>query len=90
MLGLMDLRFDAETGRAEITDVVFDEPGGVDVDGTIKRRKKVEEEAGGPEPPFRLVLARKAALSLKKVARLVVAEPIPVGSTTRERRGGEL
>ena len=53
MLGLMDLSIDRVTGQAEITEVLFDQPGSkVDVDGSIKRRKKVEEKEER-EPPFR-------------------------------------
>ncbi len=55
MLGLMDLRIDSDSGgAAEIVKVVFDEPGGVDIDGSIKRR--VEEQAKQEqEPPYRCV-----------------------------------
>lgn len=38
MMGYMDLKIDRGTGQAQITNVVFDEPGGVDVNGSIKRR----------------------------------------------------
>ena len=43
MLGYMDLKIDSETGHAEITDVVFDEPGGISVQGNIKRRAQEKE-----------------------------------------------
>ena len=48
MLGLMDIRVDpsaaAGSGKAEITDVIFDEPGGVDVQGSLKRRANTKDE----------------------------------------------
>ena len=48
MLGLMDIRIDpsaaAGSGKAEITDVIFDEPGGVDVQGSLKRRANTKDE----------------------------------------------
>ncbi len=67
----MDLRIDRETGRAEITDVLFDEPGGVDVSGSIKRRKNVEEEK--EEPPFRLVWDVLVALKAQSFAEECLA-----------------
>lgn len=44
MLGLIDLKIDRASETAEITNVIFDEPGGVDVKGNLKRsesKKKV-------------------------------------------------
>ena len=38
MLGLMDMRIDSDNNKAEITNVIFDEPGGVDIQGSLKRR----------------------------------------------------
>jgi len=84
MLGLMDVKVvtrtnaeDEERGTsgssaasAEITDVVFDEPGGVDVQGSLKRRANTKDDA---EQPYRLTMAADAALSLKKVAHEVAA-----------------
>ena len=65
MLGLMDVKVvtrtnveDEERGTsgsgsaasAEITDVVFDEPGGVEVQGSLKRRANTKDDA---EQPYR-------------------------------------
>ena len=41
MLGLMDLKIDRKSGQAEITDVFFDEPGGVDLKGSLRRRAEL-------------------------------------------------
>ena len=49
MMGYMDFRIDAVTGNAEITDVVFDEPGNVDVQGSLKRRADIKDK----ESPYR-------------------------------------
>lgn len=74
MLGLMDLKIDRINGEAEITNVFFDELGGVDLQGNLRRRAdtgKIDRK----QSKYRLVLASKAALSIKKVARLVVSSP---------------
>lgn len=45
MLGLMDLRIVHQgSGKGEITDVVFDEPGGVLVQGNLKRRANTKAD----------------------------------------------
>ncbi|TRY69129.1 hypothetical protein TCAL_02514 [Tigriopus californicus] len=82
MLGLMDLKIDRINGEAEITNVFFDELGGVDLQGNLRRRAdtgKVDQK----QSKYRLVLASKAALSIKKVARLVVSSP----TLLRTRKG---
>lgn len=80
MLGMMDLKIDRDSGQTEITNVVFDEPGGVAVKGSITRRvndlKRRKDKVKVADAPFKLVLASKAAQGIKKVARLVVASPI--------------
>ena len=43
MLGLMDIQIDRKIGKAVITQVIFDEPGGVDVQGSLKRRANVKD-----------------------------------------------
>ena len=48
-MGVLDLRIDGKTGNAEITDVVFDEPGNVDVQGSLKRRVNIKEK----ESPYK-------------------------------------
>ena len=59
MLGFMDLRIDRASGQAEITNVLFDEPGGVDVLGSLKRRSELlggklpSEEGSKKTSPFR-------------------------------------
>jgi hypothetical protein len=68
MLGMMDMRIDkTQTSGAVITDVYFDEPGGVNVSGNLKKRAHHKKDT-----PYRLALVSRAAASLKKVARLVV------------------
>jgi len=71
MLGLMDMRI--KRGQAEITDVYFDEPGGVSVSGNLRRAqfKKSSTQTYDNDRPYRLALASRAVASLKKVARLV-------------------
>jgi hypothetical protein len=49
MLGYMDFKIDIASGNAEITDVVFDEPGNVDVQGSLKRRANIKEK----ESPYK-------------------------------------
>jgi len=71
MLGLMDMRLD-KWGKAQITDVFFDEPGGVKVTGNLRKRAHLKHNTNGYSP-YRLALASRAATSLRKVARLVVA-----------------
>ena len=34
---------DKKTGKVEITDVIFDEPGGVSVQGSLKRRANLKK-----------------------------------------------
>ena len=34
---------DTKTGKVEITDVIFDEPGGVSVQGSLKRRANLKK-----------------------------------------------
>jgi len=72
MLGLMDMRIDSKSGNAAITNVFFDEPGGVTVTGNLRKRAHVKHNTNGYSP-YRLALASRAAVSLRKVARLVVA-----------------
>lgn len=51
MLGLMDLEIDqGQNGKAQITDVYFDEPGGVDVSGNLKKRAHVKHYTNGYSP----------------------------------------
>jgi hypothetical protein len=45
MQGLMDLQIDLISKRAKITEVIFDEVGGVDVQGSIKRRVEDDDNA---------------------------------------------
>ena len=73
MLGLMDLQIDTKTGSAAITDVYFDEPGGVSVTGNLRKRAHLKQHNTNGYSPYRLAVASRAAVSLKKVARLVVA-----------------
>merc|ERR1712020_523107 len=68
MLGLMDFKIDKNTGKVEITDVIFDEPGGVSVQGSLKRRANLKKNV----LPYKLMLAAQTAMSLKDVAKLVV------------------
>jgi len=68
MLGLMDFKIDKKTGKVEITDVIFDEPGGVSVQGSLKRRANLKKNV----LPYKLILASQTAMSLKDVAQLVV------------------
>ena len=49
MLGYMDFKIDVSTGTAEITDVVFDEPGNVDVQGSLKKRANNKDK----ESPYK-------------------------------------
>ena len=49
MQGLMDLKIDNNYSRAEIADVFFDEPGGVDVSGNLKKRAHIKYN----ENPYR-------------------------------------
>lgn len=72
MLGLMDMQIDVKTNSAAITDVYFDEPGGVSVTGNLRKRAHLKHNTNGYSP-YRLAVASRAAVSLKKVARLVVA-----------------
>jgi len=72
MLGLMDMQIDEKSNSAAITDVYFDEPGGVSVTGNLRKRAHLKHNTNGYSP-YRLAVASRAALSLKKVARLVVA-----------------
>lgn len=76
MLGLMDMKIDRASGKAEIVNVNFDEPGGVDIHGNLKRRAENKPDAR----PYRLVMASKAAQSLKKIARLIVTETAKSGN----------
>jgi len=69
MLGLMDFRIDKNNGKVEITDVIFDEPGGVSVQGSLKRRANLKTKN---ILPYKLMLAAQTAMSLKDVAKLVV------------------
>jgi len=69
MLGLMDFRIDKNNGKVEITNVIFDEPGGVSVQGSLKRRANLKEKN---ILPYKLMLAAQTAMSLKDVAKLVV------------------
>jgi len=88
MLGMMDLKIDRDSGQTEITNVVFDEPGGVSVKGSITRRvndlKRRKDKVKVVDSPFKLVLASKAAQGIKKVARLVVASPIKTRRRSKE------
>jgi len=66
----MDMRI--KRGQAEITDVYFDEPGGVSVSGNLRRAQfKKSSQTYDNDRPYRLALASRAVASLKKVARLV-------------------
>ena len=47
MLGLMDLQIDTKTGSAAITDVYFDEPGGVSVTGNLRKRAHLKHNTNG-------------------------------------------
>jgi len=69
MLGLMDMRI--KSGQADITEVYFDEPGGVSVSGNLRRAQFKKSQTYDYDRPYRLSLATRAAASLKKVARLV-------------------
>ena len=53
MLGLMDMRI--KRGQAEITDVYFDEPGGVSVSGNLRRAqfKKSSQTYDNDRRPYR-------------------------------------
>ena len=53
MLGLMDMRI--KRGQAEITDVYFDEPGGVSVSGNLRRAqfKKSSPQTYDNDRPYR-------------------------------------
>ena len=55
------------------TDVYFDEPGGVSVTGNLRKRAHLKQHNTNGYSPYRLAVASRAAVSLKKVARLVVA-----------------
>merc|ERR1712226_916156 len=76
MLGMMDLKINRLSGQAEITNVFFDEPGGVAVKGSVRRRvvDNVATAVKGEKKKskYRLILARAAADSIKKVAKMVV------------------
>jgi hypothetical protein len=72
MLGLMDMQIDAKTSSAAITDVYFDEPGGVSVTGNLKRKRAHLKHNSNGYSPYRLEVASRAQKSLKQVARLVV------------------
>merc|ERR1712029_336 len=72
MLGLMDMQIYTKTGSAAITDVYFDEPGGVSVTGNLKRKRAHVKHNTNGYSPYRLALASRAKKSLEKVARLVV------------------
>ena len=73
MLGLMDMQIDAKTSSAAITDVYFDEPGGVSVTGNLKRKRAHLKHNSNGYSPYRLQVASRAKKSLEQVARLVVA-----------------
>ena len=73
MLGLMDMQIDAKTSSAAITDVYFDEPGGVSVTGNLKRKRAHLKHNSNGYSPYRMELASRAKKSLEQVARLVVA-----------------
>ena len=49
MLGYMDFKIDTASGTAQITDVVFDEPGNVDVQGSLKKRANNKDK----ESPYK-------------------------------------
>ena len=73
MLGLMDMQIDTKTSSAAITDVYFDEPGGVSVTGNLKRKRAHLKHNSNGYSPYRLQVASRAKKSLEQVARLVVA-----------------
>ena len=50
MLGLMDMRIDSKSGNAAITNVFFDEPGGVTVTGNLRKRAHVKHNTNGYSP----------------------------------------
>ena len=65
MLGLMDMRI--KRGQAEITDVYFDEPGGVSVSGNLRRAqfKKSSKQTYDNDRPYRyLIKCRYSYLSM--------------------------
>jgi len=73
MLGLMDMQIDEKTSSAAITDVYFDEPGGVSVTGNLKRKRAHLKHNSNGYSPYRMEVASRAKKSLEQVARLVVA-----------------
>ena len=73
MLGLMDMQIDTKTSSAAITDVYFDEPGGVSVTGNLKRKRAHLKHNSNGYSPYRMQVASRAKKSLEQVARLVVA-----------------
>eukprot|EP00096_Caligus_rogercresseyi_P015846 TRINITY_DN8326_c0_g1_i1.p1 TRINITY_DN8326_c0_g1~~TRINITY_DN8326_c0_g1_i1.p1 ORF type:complete len:191 (-),score=48.04 TRINITY_DN8326_c0_g1_i1:248-820(-) len=70
MLGLMDLRIDTKSGKIEITNVNFDEPGEVDIHGNLKRG--AEEQSIGNNLPYRLVMTSKVGQGFSNLAKFVV------------------
>jgi hypothetical protein len=48
-LRINDPRIDGATGNTDIHDVVFDEPGGVDIQGNLRRRVDGEQD----QSPYR-------------------------------------
>ena len=78
MLGLMDIRIDpsaaAGSGKAEITDVIFDEPGGVDVQGSLKRRANTKDEH---ILPYKYVLSLVIIFALFQKANVHLISDLP-------------
>ena len=54
MLGLMDMRI--KSGKAEITEVYFDEPGGVSVSGNLRRAQFKKSHTYDDDRPYRYVV----------------------------------
>ena len=69
----MDMQIDTKTSSAAITDVYFDEPGGVSVTGNLKRKRAHLKHNSNGYSPYRMQVASRAKKSLEQVARLVVA-----------------
>ena len=51
MLGLMDMRI--RSGQADITEVYFDEPGGVSVSGNLRRAQFKKSQTYDDDRPYR-------------------------------------
>ena len=80
MLGLMDMRIDRHSNGAEITDVYFDEPGGVSVTGNLKKRRAHLKHNTNGYSPYRSLHFCATLLTLSGRGYITKVFVLQVGS----------